>query len=184
MFSEKGQIVNIFGFVGYILLLELLNSATVGQKKQQKISKRMVGWPEFGLQVIVYQPQLQAILYPHSHHYCYPDTLKLLGQDFSDNIQREACPLVFKSLDGFPLWYSRLRAWHYYCSGLGFCCGVGSVPGPGTFTCCRHRRKKKKKVWIMGKPAPTPTLTDIEWLVGFSHLHFYLKGTQLGLENS
>ena len=44
--------------------------------------------------------------------------------------------------------------------------------------------KKKKKVWIMGKPAPTPTLTDIEWLVGFSHLHFYLKGTQLGLENS
>ena len=27
--------------------------------------------------------------------------------------------------------------WHYRCSGLGHCCGMGSIPGPGTNTCHR-----------------------------------------------
>ena len=28
---------------------------------------------------------------------------------------------------GVPLWHSRLRIWHCHCSGLGHCCGIGSL---------------------------------------------------------
>ena len=38
---------------------------------------------------------------------------------------------------GVPLWHSRLRIQCHRCSSSGCCCGSGSVPGLGTFTCCR-----------------------------------------------
>ena len=33
------------------------------------------------------------------------------------------------------LWHSGLRIWHCQGNGLGYCCGVGLIPGPGTSTC-------------------------------------------------
>ena len=33
------------------------------------------------------------------------------------------------------LWHSRLRIWHCLCGGLGHCCAVGLIPGPGTSMC-------------------------------------------------
>ena len=46
---------------------------------------------------------------------------------------------------GAPRWLSRLRIQHCHCSGSGHCCGVGSIPGLGTFRCCGHDQKKEKK---------------------------------------
>ena len=40
-----------------------------------------------------------------------------------------------KLLRGIPLSCGGLRIWHCHCSSLGHCCGVGSIPGPGTSTC-------------------------------------------------
>ena len=41
------------------------------------------------------------------------------------------------------MWLNGLRTWRYHYSGLGCCCGVGLIPGPGTSACCRHGQKKK-----------------------------------------
>lgn len=38
-----------------------------------------------------------------------------------------------------PLVTYRLRVRHYHCYGTGL------IPGPGTFTCCRHSQKTKNK---------------------------------------
>ena len=38
---------------------------------------------------------------------------------------------------GVPWWLSRLSIQHSPCSGSGHYCGTGSIPGPGTFICCR-----------------------------------------------
>ena len=38
-----------------------------------------------------------------------------------------------KDLEGVRLWRRGLRIWHCPCSGLGCCCAVGSIPGPGNF---------------------------------------------------
>ena len=35
--------------------------------------------------------------------------------------------------------------WCFHCSSLGCCCGMGSVPGPGTSTCHGHYPQKKKR---------------------------------------
>lgn len=63
---------------------------------------------------------------------------------------------------GVPWWLIRFRIWHCYCFGLGGCCGVGSTPGLGTFTCHRcnqnqptnqlkkHYPKQNKNVLIDG----------------------------------
>ena len=42
------------------------------------------------------------------------------------------------------MWRSELRIQRCHCSGLGHCCGSGSVPGPGAFTCHRHGQNKNK----------------------------------------
>ena len=53
--------------------------------------------------------------------------------------------LSFKfQMIGVPWWYSRLRIWHYHCCGLGSSCILGSVPGTGNSSCCRHGHKEKK----------------------------------------
>ena len=46
---------------------------------------------------------------------------------------------------GVLLWLSWLRIHHCHCSSLGHGCGMGSIPGPGTSTCCKDGQKKKKK---------------------------------------
>ena len=43
-----------------------------------------------------------------------------------------------------PLWLSGLRIWHCHYSGSDHCCGVGLIPGLGTFACHGHGQKKKK----------------------------------------
>ena len=43
-----------------------------------------------------------------------------------------------------PWWLSRLRSQHSHCSSSGHCFGAGSIPGPGTSTCCRHGQKNKQ----------------------------------------
>ena len=40
-----------------------------------------------------------------------------------------------------PLWHSGLSTWHCHCRRSGCCCGTGSVPGPGTSTCCGYGQK-------------------------------------------
>ena len=40
---------------------------------------------------------------------------------------------------GVACWLSRLRIWHFHC------CGLGSIPGPGTFVCHKHDEKDKKR---------------------------------------
>ena len=42
------------------------------------------------------------------------------------------------------MWHSRLKIQCCYCSGLGCCCDMGSVPGQGNSTCCKHGQKKKE----------------------------------------
>ena len=43
-----------------------------------------------------------------------------------------------------PWWLTWLRIQHCHCSGSACCCGIGSIPGPGTSTCCRHGHTQKK----------------------------------------
>ena len=50
---------------------------------------------------------------------------------------------IGKKKVGILLWSSRLSWCHL--SGQSHCCGVNSIPGPGTPTCCRHSQGKKKK---------------------------------------
>ena len=50
-----------------------------------------------------------------------------------------------KSIYGVPWWLSGLKIQCCPCSGLGHCCGVGLIPGPGTSICCRRGQKIKKK---------------------------------------
>ena len=58
----------------------------------------------------------------------------------------------------FPWWHSRLRIWHCHCSGLGSCCGVGSVLGTGTSSCCGHNQKLKKNLQIFPCKICSPKL--------------------------
>ena len=58
---------------------------------------------------------------------------------------------------GVLLWHSQLSIWHCHCSGSGCCCGMGSIPCPGTFTCpalellytTSMAKKQKHKHWDM-----------------------------------
>ena len=44
------------------------------------------------------------------------------------------------------LWWLRgSRTPHCHCSSTGCCCGVGSVPGLGTFACCGYSQKQTNK---------------------------------------
>ena len=47
---------------------------------------------------------------------------------------------------GIPRRHSRLRTRHCHCSGLGHCCGMSSIPGPGTSAChgCCQKRKRNE----------------------------------------
>ena len=45
---------------------------------------------------------------------------------------------TFRDKKGVLLWCSGLRIWCCHCSGLGCCCGAGSISGPGTSICHRH----------------------------------------------
>ena len=38
----------------------------------------------------------------------------------------------------------QLRTWHCHCCGLGYHCGLGSIPGPGTSACHLACLKKKE----------------------------------------
>lgn len=51
------------------------------------------------------------------------------------------CSYLFKIIQGFSLWHTRLRIQHYHCRGWGSCCGVGMIPGSRTFI---HRRLSQK----------------------------------------
>ena len=42
-----------------------------------------------------------------------------------------------------PWWLSRLRTWCYHHSSSGHCYCTGSIPGPGTSTCCGGSQKLK-----------------------------------------
>ena len=42
------------------------------------------------------------------------------------------------SNQGLPLWCSGLRIQRCPCCSSGCCCGVGSIPSPGTSSCCGH----------------------------------------------
>ena len=44
---------------------------------------------------------------------------------------------------GALLWGSGLRIQCYHCSSLGFCCGEGWIPGPGTSTCIGMAKNKQ-----------------------------------------
>ena len=44
-------------------------------------------------------------------------------------------------------WLSRLSIWHFHCSGLGHCCGMGSVPGPGLLCGCSCKKKNVGIIW-------------------------------------
>ena len=36
---------------------------------------------------------------------------------------------------GVPWWFSKLKLQHYHCYGSGYCCGTGSITGPGISAC-------------------------------------------------
>ena len=36
----------------------------------------------------------------------------------------------------------------------GYCCSAGSIPGPGTSTCCRHGQNKKQNKTLKKKKNP------------------------------
>ena len=42
-------------------------------------------------------------------------------------------------------YYWRLRIWHCHCSGLGHCCDVSLIPGPGISRATDVARKNKNK---------------------------------------
>ena len=66
--------------------------------------------------------------------FSYRNYPKVMAKEENESsLQTEGRYLV-----GVPLWYSRLSIWQCHC------CGVGSIPGPGTSTCHRHHQKKKK----------------------------------------
>ena len=67
---------------------------------------------------------------------------------------KESCGWCLRTLDGFlrrreswgSLWCSRSRIRHCHCFGSGDCCGVGSIPGPGTSMFCGRGQKKGKQI--------------------------------------
>ena len=46
---------------------------------------------------------------------------------------------------GVLLWCSGLRTHRFHCSSPGHCCGMGSVPHPGTSTCHRHSQREGER---------------------------------------
>ena len=46
---------------------------------------------------------------------------------------------------GISMWLRKLRIWYCHCCDLGFCCGVVSIPSPGTSTCFGYSQQKRKK---------------------------------------
>ena len=45
---------------------------------------------------------------------------------------------------GIPLWHSGLSIPCCHCRSQGYCCGIGSIPGPATHACYECDQKKKK----------------------------------------
>ena len=61
--------------------------------------------------------------------------------------------LIEESLTRSSLVAQWVKALHCHFSGLGCCCGPGSVPGPGTSTCwgcCQKKKKKELPSWLSG----------------------------------
>ena len=88
---------------------------------------------------------------------------------------------------GVPWWHSRLRIWYCHCCGLGCYCGMGSIPGPGTFTCCKGSQKSLLSnfkqyglVWKIRKrashsPIPPVFVTYILTLSVFSNILYSIS---------
>ena len=59
--------------------------------------------------------------------------------------------LILNNFFGVPLWYSGLRIQHCYYSGSVCCCGMGSIPLPGTspktifLTCYAEEMQKERQ---------------------------------------
>ena len=67
-------------------------------------------------------------------------------------MHKEWCFYYFfnqRKVSGVPLGHSRLRIWCCHCRGSGCCCGMGSIPGPGTSTCHGQGQKKNRKVSVV-----------------------------------
>ena len=80
--------------------------------------------------------------------------------------------LIFQQRQkGVLMWHSELRILHCHCKGLGRCCGVGSIPGPGTSTCYRHSQKKNKTKQNRNMKQPD-ALSAAFPLKGFRVFHF------------
>ena len=45
---------------------------------------------------------------------------------------------------GFPLWHCGLRIQCCHCNGCGHCCGVDSIPGPGTSAYQEYGKERKE----------------------------------------
>ena len=88
---------------------------------------------------------------------------KWLGKEFEKNIQLFpwkhgissslllCCTIKFEKmfLVGVVLWHCRLRIQHCHCSGVGHCCGSGSVPSLGISHAAGAAKKKKKKMFLI-----------------------------------
>ena len=46
--------------------------------------------------------------------------------------------------EGVSWWSSGLRVGCCHCPGLGHCCGMGSISGPGMSACCGHAKKERE----------------------------------------
>lgn len=74
--------------------------------------------------------------------------------------------VIYKKCIVVSLWLGRLRIQHCYCNSSGHCCGVDSIPAPGTSTylgCCQ----KKKKMYLVAY---------VTYLYIYSHKHRYFLG--------
>ena len=74
------------------------------------------------------------------------------------------CPIKYTlkcGVWGVFLWLSRLRIQHCRCRGSGGCCGVGSIPGPGTSTCSGRGQKKWPWAPPQGKSKCSSALCDL-----------------------
>ena len=63
---------------------------------------------------------------------------------------------IKRSREEVLLWLRGLRIWSCHYSGSGPCCGEGSVPDTGTFTCCGLSNPpppKKKIQWVLQRPS-------------------------------
>ena len=60
--------------------------------------------------------------------------LKIIDRGSATFLEVEGALAGHQQNCGFGVlwWVSGLKIWHCYCCGSGCCCGMGSIPGPGT----------------------------------------------------